>query len=192
MTVRDGLLALLTLGPAYGLQLHSEFLDRAAHRGRLNVGQIYATLDRLRDRGLVDAAGRTDDGLPLHSLTDAGRAAASAWLAGEGAGPEEDWDDILDRILIASSLPGVDVEPVLDAYARRPEEPDAEHGHAQQRLAARASALRERSLLALIAASRTELRGAGPGGDARAFVAERPRRGRRTGVTKAALSDDVA
>lgn len=51
MSVRDGLLALLTLGPAYGLQLHAELLDRAAHRRRVNVGQIYSTLERLRERG---------------------------------------------------------------------------------------------------------------------------------------------
>ena len=53
MSVRDGLLAILSLGPAYGLQLHSELASRSPHRGPVNVGQIYATLDRLVARGLV-------------------------------------------------------------------------------------------------------------------------------------------
>ncbi|AZZ54161.1 hypothetical protein C1I64_04230 [Rathayibacter festucae DSM 15932] len=188
VSVRDGLLALLTLGPAYGLQLHAELLDRAAHRRRVNVGQIYSTLDRLRERGLVAAAGSTEDGLPLHALTDEGRAEALAWLSGEGASAEEDWDDVLDRILLASSLSDADLDAVLDAYASTlPEEQEALDEHPQRRLAARAVQVRDDALHRLLDAAREELVGAVDGAAVRGYALERPRRGR-----KAAARDDAA
>src|SRR4051794_41777074 len=80
MSVQIGFLALLTQGPAYGSQLQSEFLCRAAHRRQLNPGQVYSTLDRMMDQGLVASAGATDDGLPLYQLTESGRLAATTWL----------------------------------------------------------------------------------------------------------------
>ncbi|MCM6764260.1 PadR family transcriptional regulator [Rathayibacter sp. ZW T2_19] len=180
MSVRDGLLALLTLGPAYGLQLHSELLDRAAHRRRVNVGQIYSTLDRLRERGLVVSAGATEDGLPLHALTDEGRVEAVAWLHGDGASAQEDWDDVLDRILLASSLEEADLEAVLSAYAvTLPEDEEQLDDHPQRRLAARAMRVRDDALRGLLAAAREELSGADAGAGVRGFALERPRRGRR-------------
>ncbi|MWV50229.1 PadR family transcriptional regulator [Rathayibacter sp. VKM Ac-2803] len=180
MSVRDGLLALLTLGPAYGLQLHAELLDRAAHRRRVNVGQIYSTLDRLRERGLVTGAGSTEDGLPLHALTEDGRAQAIAWLTGEGASPSEDWDDVLDRILLASSLEGADLDAVLDAYGSTPpDEADLLDEHPQRRLAARAALVRDGALRSLLEAAREELSKGDAASGVRGFALERPRRGRR-------------
>ncbi|QHF24141.1 PadR family transcriptional regulator [Rathayibacter sp. VKM Ac-2804] len=188
MSVRDGLLALLTLGPAYGLQLHAELLDRAAHRRRVNVGQIYSTLDRLRERGLVAGAGSTEDGLPLHALTDEGRAEALAWLSGDGASAEEDWDDVLDRILLASSLSDADLDAVLDAYGSTlPDEQEVLDDHPQRRLAARAVLVRDDALRRLLEAAREELAGTGDGAAVRGYALERPRRGRR-----AAARDDAA
>lgn len=192
MSVRDGLLALLTLGPAYGLQLHGEFLDRAAHRHRLNVGQVYATLDRLRDRELVASAGTTEDGLPLYRLTESGAAAAHAWLDGDGCDPDEDWDDILDRILIASSVDGADLAAILDVYdsAATPLPLTAEHP--QRRLAARAETARADALRSVVAAARSELDQARPGVLARGFAGVRPRRGRRSATVKPELPGEVA
>ena len=76
MAVRDALLALLTAGPAYGFQLHGGLAARTGGRRNINVGQTYATLERLSKQRLVEPAGSTDDGLPLHRLTPAGSAAA--------------------------------------------------------------------------------------------------------------------
>jgi len=180
VSVRDGLLALLTLGPAYGLQLHSELLDRAAHRRRVNVGQIYSTLERLRERGLVVPAGATEDGLPLHALTDDGRVEASAWLHGDGASAQEDWDDVLDRILLASTLEEADLDAVLAAYSvALPEDEEPLDDHPQRRLAARALRVRDDALRSLLDAAREELSGAEAAAGVRGFTLERPRRGRR-------------
>ncbi|MBF4462098.1 MULTISPECIES: PadR family transcriptional regulator [unclassified Rathayibacter] len=201
MSVRDGLLALLTLGPAYGRQLHAELLDRAAHRPRINVGQIYSTLDRLRERGLVADAGSTEDGLPLHTLTEEGRAEALAWLSGEGACSDEGWDDVLDRVLLASSLSLAHLRAVLAAYdrvlsraagdaprdepkARATSSSDAgrqDEQHPQRRLAARATQVREEALRHLLIAAREELVADADASTVRGFALERPRRGRRAG-----------
>ena len=61
MAVRDALLALLTAGPAYGFQLHGGLAARTGGRRTVNVGQTYATLDRLTRQpqlGLVPRRGR--------------------------------------------------------------------------------------------------------------------------------------
>lgn len=110
VSVRDGLLTILSLGPAYGLQLHAELTSRAPHRGPVNVGQIYATLDRLGKQGLITSSGVTSDGLPLYRLTDHGARAVetSRQIAAVNSLPE--WTEMLDQIIIESSInPGAAV-----------------------------------------------------------------------------------
>lgn len=104
MSVRDGVLAILTIGPAYGHQILAEFRSRAPHRGPINVGQIYATLERLAKQELVDSGGRTDDGLPLHALTAAGQDAARVWMTRPVSDPLPDWTELLDQLLITRSV----------------------------------------------------------------------------------------
>jgi DNA-binding PadR family transcriptional regulator len=119
MAVRDALLTLLTIGPAYGFQLHGGLETRTGGRRRVNVGQTYATLDRLTKQRLIAPAGKTDDGLPLHALTPAGVAAADGWLGGADASGADPWDETVDRVLIALSLPAVDARSIVDAELER-------------------------------------------------------------------------
>jgi len=104
MSVRDGLLTILTLGPAYGLQLHAELTSRAPHRGPINVGQIYSTLDRLSGQGLIAPSGLTSDGLPLHRLTAEGRAAVvqARGVAAVHGLPE--FTEMLDQVIIEATV----------------------------------------------------------------------------------------
>lgn len=106
MAVREALLGILTLGPAYGLQLHAELGARAPHRARTNVGQVYGTLDRLTTAGLVAHQGLTEDGLPLYALTDSGTAEANTWLSGSSLSALPEWADVQDIVLISSSVSG--------------------------------------------------------------------------------------
>jgi DNA-binding PadR family transcriptional regulator len=117
LSVRSGILGVLTLGPAYGLQLHGELLNRAAHRGAVNVGQIYGTLDRLLKQDRIVRAGSTSDGLPLYALTPAGRDEALAWITGT-APVDSDWTEMLDRVLVACTVPAGDADAVIGAYLR--------------------------------------------------------------------------
>ena len=119
MAVRDALLALLTVGPAYGFQLHGGLATRTGGRRSVNVGQTYATLERLAKQGLVESAGTTDDGLPLHRLTAAGVDAARGWLDGTDAAGSDPWDETVDRVLVAHSLPGFDADTVIAGERER-------------------------------------------------------------------------
>jgi DNA-binding PadR family transcriptional regulator len=117
MTVRDALLGILTLGPAYGLQLHHELAERAPHREKTNVGQIYGTLERLSRAGLVSPAGLSSDGLPLYALTTQGQQVAKEWLDGRNLESIPAWEDIQDMILISHSV-SPDSLNVLDRRLR--------------------------------------------------------------------------
>lgn len=119
MAVRDALLVLLLEGPAYGFQLHGGLATRTGGRREVNVGQTYATLDRLGTQRLIEPAGTTDDGLPLHRLTEAGRAAAAAWLAGADASGADPWHETIDRVLLSLSLPAIDAGPIVAGERER-------------------------------------------------------------------------
>src|SRR5450756_3156097 len=93
MSVRHALLALLSEGPKYGLQLREEFEARTGEVWPLNVGQVYTTLQRLERDGLVaavgeDQAGGDSAGEPVaqgapqkaYQITDAGAAELARWL----------------------------------------------------------------------------------------------------------------
>src|SRR6202044_1717921 len=62
MSVRHALLALLSEGPKYGLQLREEFEARTGEVWPLNVGQVYTTLPGLQRGGHGEAGGGGDDG----------------------------------------------------------------------------------------------------------------------------------
>ncbi len=118
MSVRLGILTVLTLGKAYGLQVHGELESRMNRTGRINVGQIYSTIDRLQAKGLVRLAGTTTDGLPLYDVTDSGREEVEAWLGFESAA-SADWQEMVEHVLMASSIPGRSAEQVILGYQER-------------------------------------------------------------------------
>lgn len=113
MAVRESLLGILTLGPAYGLQLHAELGSRAPHRAKTNVGQVYGTLDRLNISGLVTNDGHTLDGLPLYALTPIGMNEAQAWLRGDNLSTVPEWTDLQDMLLISSSINSNDATALM-------------------------------------------------------------------------------
>lgn len=105
MSVRDSLLGILTLGPAYGLQLRDELVARAPHRQGINVGQIYGTLDRLELAGFVATGPQTGDRMPRYTLTETGSLAAERWLLTVEKPSLPEWTDMLDQVLLCASLP---------------------------------------------------------------------------------------
>jgi DNA-binding PadR family transcriptional regulator len=116
MAVKDGILAILSLGPGYGLALRDELVTRAPHRAGLNVGQVYSTLDRLGRAGLLASGTMTDDNLPLYTLTPNGSDAVDRWLDVPVAPDPRSWADLLDQVLIGSSLPETDWSALLDRH----------------------------------------------------------------------------
>ena len=116
MIVKHGILALLTQGPAYGLQLRTELVARTGRAPAVNVGQVYSTLERALASGLVTQDSHTEDGLPLYRLTREGEREARRWLVEPEFAPASAFDDMVCQVLLARSLPGVDPAPLVTRY----------------------------------------------------------------------------
>lgn len=114
--MKNGILALLTQGPAYGLQLRNELTARTGREVPFNVGQVYATLDRLLNARLVSTSTPEPGGTALYELTTAGEETARTWLRVAEPGTRAAWDTMLFQVLLARSLPGVDSSELIDSY----------------------------------------------------------------------------
>jgi DNA-binding PadR family transcriptional regulator len=119
MSVRHALLALVSEGPKYGLQLRQEFEERTGEVWPLNVGQVYQTLQRLERDGLVQADEESEDGpQKLFRITDRGAAELAEWLRTPPDLSSPPRDDLVIKVLIAIHLPGSDVQDVIQAHRR--------------------------------------------------------------------------
>jgi DNA-binding PadR family transcriptional regulator len=116
MSVRHAVLALLSEGPKYGLQLRQEFEARTGEVWPLNVGQVYTTLQRLERDGLVASEGRGEGPQKGYRITLSGRDELDAWLRTppEEANPPR--DELLIKVLVAAQAPDVDVHDVIQAH----------------------------------------------------------------------------
>lgn len=119
MSVRHALLALLSEGPKYGLQLRQEFEARTGEVWPLNVGQVYTTLQRLERDGLVDSDDAGSEGPQKgFRITDAGHGELMDWLRTPAAGDAPPRDELVIKVLVGLSVPGVDVTELLQVHRR--------------------------------------------------------------------------
>jgi len=118
MSIRHALLALLSDGPKYGLQLRQEFEARTGEVWPLNVGQVYTTLQRLERDGLVASDGVEDGPQKGYRITDDGSHELSAWLRTPPAVAQPPRDELLIKVLVAVQVPGVDVQEVIQVHRR--------------------------------------------------------------------------
>lgn len=119
MSVRHALLALLSEGPKYGLQLRQEFESGTGEVWPLNVGQVYTTLQRLERDGFVESEDQEIEGPQKgYRLTAAGGRELDVWLRS----PPETWepprDELVIKVLVAVRVPGVDVHDVIQNHRR--------------------------------------------------------------------------
>jgi DNA-binding PadR family transcriptional regulator len=114
MSIRLGLLALLDEQPMYGAQLRAEFESRTGGTWPLNIGQVYTTLSRLERDGLVVQAGGPDeDGRITYALTPAGHDEVLAWWSTPVVRDTTPRDELVIKLALAVTAPGVDVERVV-------------------------------------------------------------------------------
>jgi DNA-binding PadR family transcriptional regulator len=147
MSVRHAMLALLSEGPSYGLQLREEFEARTGDVWPLNVGQVYTTLQRLERDGLVISEGEDEGprlspgGATPRSIIRAPRSAPDgeasvsgaqkmfritadgmreldAWLRTPPDLSSPPRDELVMKILIALRVPGANVSEVIQAHRR--------------------------------------------------------------------------
>ena len=120
MSVRHALLALLSEGPKYGMQLKEEYEAATGDAWPLNVGQVYTTLQRLERDGFVESneAGE-DERQRGYRITGRGQIELENWLAtppNPGSPPR---DELITKVLVALRVPGVDVHDVIGAHRRQ-------------------------------------------------------------------------
>jgi DNA-binding PadR family transcriptional regulator len=119
MSVRHALLALLSAGPKYGLQLREEFEAKTGEVWPLNVGQVYTTLQRLERDGLVESDETGDEGPQKgFRITEAGETELAGWLRTPPDLASPPRDELVMKILVATQVPGVDVHEVIQAHRR--------------------------------------------------------------------------
>jgi DNA-binding PadR family transcriptional regulator len=119
VSVRHALLALLSEGPKYGLQLRQEFEARTGEVWPLNVGQVYTTLQRLERDGLIEADDSTEVGPQKgFHITDEGAEELAGWLRTPPDFSSPPRDELVIKVLVALGLPGVDVHEVVQVHRR--------------------------------------------------------------------------
>jgi DNA-binding PadR family transcriptional regulator len=113
------LLALLTEGPKYGLQLREEFEARTGEVWPLNVGQVYTTLQRLERDGLAESDDTAPDGpQKIFRITAEGQRELAGWLRTPPDLAAPPRDELVMKVLVAMRVPGIDVHDVIQIHRR--------------------------------------------------------------------------
>ena len=120
MSVRHALLALLSEGPKYGLQLRQEFEEGTGEVWPLNVGQVYTTLQRLERDELIESDDRGEEAGPqkVFRITEVGRKELDTWLSTPPDMTEPPRDELVIKVLAALRVPGVSVHDVIQIHRR--------------------------------------------------------------------------
>jgi len=119
MSVKHALLALLSEGPKYGLQLREEFEAGTGEVWPLNVGQVYTTLQRLERDGLVESDDTSEVGPQKgFRITAAGSAELAGWLRTPPDLSAPPRDELVIKVLVALRVPGVDVPELIQVHRR--------------------------------------------------------------------------
>jgi DNA-binding PadR family transcriptional regulator len=119
MSIRHALLALLSEGPKYGLQLRHDFESRTGEVWPLNVGQVYTTLQRLERDGLVESEGSGGAGPQnVFTITEPGSDELTRWLRTPPDVVPPPRDELVIKLLVAMRVPGVDLPELLQVHRR--------------------------------------------------------------------------
>jgi DNA-binding PadR family transcriptional regulator len=119
MSIKHALLALLSEGPRYGLQLRQEFEQRTGEVWPLNVGQVYTTLQRLERDALVESDDESEVGPQKgYRITAEGRRELDAWLRTPPDLSAPPRDELVMKVLVAFGVPAIDVHEVIQVHRR--------------------------------------------------------------------------
>lgn len=106
MSVKHALLAFLAEKPRHGYELHAAFIAMVGgdEYWDLKQAQVYATLERLREAGLVECTSDLGEGTEpsrrVYSITVPGLQELQAWFA-EGVAPEHQRDEFYIKLMVA-------------------------------------------------------------------------------------------
>ena len=117
MSVRHGLLALLSQGPSHGYQLKQSFEERTGALWPLNIGQVYTTLARLEREGFVTRLDEDERDRTPYELTNEGRAELDHWIT-QPVEATDARDELVTKVLMALDVPRVRMAEVLQGHRR--------------------------------------------------------------------------
>ena len=118
---RYAILGMLTHGPMTGYRLREEIQGSVGHFWRESFGQLYPTLTRLEQEGLVRRTADRGRSAPFE-LTEAGRRALRTWLAADPESLSPDRNELLLQVFFGRhAAPGV-LRGHLDRHRARLEE----------------------------------------------------------------------
>jgi DNA-binding PadR family transcriptional regulator len=117
VSVPHVLLALLSQGPKYGLQLREEFEAGTGEVWPLNVGQVYRTLGRLERDGLAESDDTGQEGPQKRfRITPLGEQVLADWLRTPPDLTSPPRDELLMKVLVTARVPGADAHEVIQAH----------------------------------------------------------------------------
>jgi DNA-binding PadR family transcriptional regulator len=114
------LLGLLAEAPRHGYELKSLFEQLFGGTWPLNPGQVYMTLERLEEAGLVTSQRVEQELLPdrrVYSITEDGRQELKLWTAEPSIGPIRLRDELFAKVLTA--LVSGQADPLGMIWAQR-------------------------------------------------------------------------
>jgi DNA-binding PadR family transcriptional regulator len=115
MSIRHGLLALLSQGSRHGYQLRAEFEASTGATWPLNIGQVYTTLARMERDGLVAPGEQDEQGRIVYSITPGGATEVGRWFATPITQTERPRDELAIKLAMAVTTQDVDVAGVVQA-----------------------------------------------------------------------------
>lgn len=123
MSVRNAILGLLADHPRHGYELRTAFEALAGGEALWAVkpAQVYSTLARLEESGLVAQDGVEQDGGPekrIYRLTDEGRTELSEWFA-NGVPAEHQRDEFFIKLMLSVANEFADPYRVIQAQRNR-------------------------------------------------------------------------
>ncbi|HEV2405666.1 MAG TPA: PadR family transcriptional regulator [Ktedonobacterales bacterium] len=105
MSLKFGILGLLTEESLHGYEVKQRFEAMLGGTWEVNIGQVYSTLQRVERDGLVETVGeRGDRGKQAYQLTTEGRRALEDWLAQPEAEPQELRQELFVKLLLIRRL----------------------------------------------------------------------------------------
>jgi DNA-binding PadR family transcriptional regulator len=123
MSVRNAILGLLAQRPRHGYELRSAFeaLVGGADIWEVKPAQIYTTLARLEEGGLVCQEGVEQEGGPerrVYSLTPQGETELAEWF-GAGVAGEHQRDEFFVKLMLSLAMDGTHPDRVIQAQRNR-------------------------------------------------------------------------
>lgn len=143
MSIKLGIMALLTADPMYGYQLRQEFESRTGGTWPLNIGQVYTTIGRLVRDGLIEPVAQGDTGsegeaegggaeTERYRLTLQGRESVEEWWSTPVLRSTPARDELTIKLALAVTVPGVDVAHIVQV--QRSETMNSLHDYTQLKI----------------------------------------------------------